>query len=93
MHIDNTRRMGDVVQTLGTNQFASRFYGMFDELLGLKQCTVFAFSHSVRPPQSVFAEGCDNNHRFLARSLRCSAANEKRVATSSPTGILTAPSS
>lgn len=68
MQIDNTRRMGDVVQTLGTSQFANRFYRLFDELLGLTQCTVFAFSQSVRP-ESLFAEGCNSKHRVLARAL------------------------
>jgi DNA-binding CsgD family transcriptional regulator len=68
LRFEHSERIAGVIEALGTSSFGMRFYRMFDEFLGIKQCTAFAFTQDVSP-RPVLAEGCDERNCRVAREL------------------------
>jgi DNA-binding CsgD family transcriptional regulator len=66
--LEHLERIAGVIEALGTGSFGMRFYQMFDEFLGIKQCTAFTFTQDISP-QPLFAEGCDERNRVVAKEL------------------------
>jgi len=61
-------RIGDLVPTLGTNEFGAQFFELFSGALDVDECTVFAF-RGERPPAPVILEGRSIEMRESASSL------------------------
>ena len=60
--------LGEIVSALGTSQFSSRFFGLFNEMLAIDQCTVFAFRGD-EPPDALVLEGASSEMRKSAHAL------------------------
>jgi DNA-binding CsgD family transcriptional regulator len=45
----DVRRMGDLVSKVGSPTFGPEYFRLFDEMLSIEHCTVFAFRNGVRP--------------------------------------------
>jgi DNA-binding CsgD family transcriptional regulator len=61
-------RFGDLIATIGSDAFGSQFYSVFDDALGIEECTVFTFPAPDAPAHLV-VEGATDNVRERARAL------------------------
>jgi DNA-binding CsgD family transcriptional regulator len=61
-------RIGDLVPTLGTEEFSAEFFDLFRGALDIDECTVFAF-RGQRPPAPVIHEGRSQQMRETATQL------------------------
>lgn len=56
-----------LVDSIGSKEFGSSFFGFFDSVLHLEQCTVFAFEEET--PSTLLAQGKTSHADHLAKSL------------------------
>jgi DNA-binding CsgD family transcriptional regulator len=64
----NLDTVGDLIASLGSPRFGAQYFDIFREVLGIDQCTVFAFN-GVSPPAPVVLEGKSALMRDIARAL------------------------
>jgi DNA-binding CsgD family transcriptional regulator len=64
----NLDRLGDLLLTIGSQDFGPAFYDLFRDLLRADECTVFTFPDPATP-SSLLVEGDSDSTRQVARKL------------------------
>jgi len=68
MDIGYLDSLGDLVSTIGSREFAPRFFSVFRDLLDVEECTVFTFPDPANP-RMLIVEGENGDELELARQL------------------------
>lgn len=61
-------RLGDLIATIGSRDFANAFYGLFRDLIAIDECIVFSFPAS-ETPQRMIVENASDEERAIALRL------------------------